>query len=113
MGSEGDNSIFRDCSFGKAFMEDDLDFPEPRMLLGTETLAPFIWVGDDAFPNKPNLLRPYAKNPMIRRTPGGPPQHLTGLELKKTKVFNYRLSWARMVVECAFGILSSHFRFLM
>ena len=89
MGSEGDNSIFRSSAFGQAFMNDSIDFPEPRFLPGMEVLAPMVWVGDDAFPNKTNLLRPYPKNPTFCPTPGTPPQPVPADELKKTKVFNY------------------------
>lgn len=51
-------------------------------------------VGDDAFPLKPYLLKPYSHKP---------------LEAKQ-KIFNYRLSRARRIVENAFGILASRFR---
>ncbi len=54
-----------------------------------EVLAPMVWVGDDAFSNKTNLLRPYPKNPIFHPTPGTPPQPVPADELKKTKVFNY------------------------
>ncbi len=71
-----------------------------------------VWIGDDAFPNKQNLLKPYPKNPTFHHEPGVQPEPVPPSELKKIKVFNYRLSRARMVVECAFGILASHFCFL-
>lgn len=51
-------------------------------------------VGDDAFPLKHYLLKPFSKTELT-----------TG-----QKVFNYRLSRARRIVENAFGILASRFR---
>ncbi len=37
MGSEGDNSIFRNCNFGKDFMSDQLNLPQLRYLPGTSS----------------------------------------------------------------------------
>jgi hypothetical protein len=53
-----------------------------------------VIVGDDAFPLRTNLLKPYSR---------------VILTLKQ-RVFNYRLSRARIMVENAFGILASRFR---
>ncbi|KAJ8963903.1 hypothetical protein NQ314_005294 [Rhamnusium bicolor] len=53
-----------------------------------------FFVGDDAFPFKTYLLKPYKHSPLTY------PQ----------KMFNYRLSRARRIIKNAFGILVSRFR---
>lgn len=53
-----------------------------------------VIVADDAFPLKKYFLKPYSKRELTN----------------KMRIFNYRLSRARRVVENAFGILASRFR---
>lgn len=57
---------------------------------------PFVIVADDAFPLKPYLLKPFCYREQVM----------------PHKIFNYRLSRARNVVENAFGICASRFRIL-
>ncbi|KAL0868285.1 hypothetical protein ABMA27_007815 [Loxostege sticticalis] len=68
---------------------------ESTNLPGTEITAPYVIIGDEAFPLTTYLMRPYPK-----------PQ----LGDQRKKIFNDRLSRARKVVENAFGILSQKFR---
>lgn len=58
------------------------------MLPGDEAPTSYVFVGDEAFPLKPYLMRPF---------PG------RQLDCDARKIFNYRLSRARRVVENAFG----------
>ncbi|KAG5864410.1 hypothetical protein JTB14_001497 [Gonioctena quinquepunctata] len=70
-----------------------LQLPEPKPLPGQNTETPYVFIGDEAFPN---LMRPYPK------------ARVTGNY--QNKVFNYRLSRARQTVESSFGILAARFR---
>ena len=95
-GANNDAGVFRNSSFGQNILEDDIDCPEPVML-ETGQQSPFVFVGDEAFPLKTNLMRPF---------PGG----RTGLLPLDKHIYNWRHSLARKVVENAFGILAHRFR---
>ncbi len=81
-------------------MEEKIPLPQPKCLPNTDIRAPFAIVGDEAFPSMTNLLKPYPKR--------------SKQAMKKARaVYNYHLSRARICIECAFGILSSRFCFLL
>ncbi|CAI6354645.1 unnamed protein product [Macrosiphum euphorbiae] len=70
---------------------------EPALLPETESNPqPYVFIGDEAFALHTHLLRPY------------PGRNLTDIR----RVFNYRLSRARRMVECAFGVLANKWRVL-
>ncbi len=98
-GSSNDSGIFNETSFGKALDEERLDLPPPAALPrepnGFE--IPHMFVGDEAFKLSKNLMKPHAQ----KRN-----RQLNASE----RIFNYRLSRARHVVENAFGILAACFR---
>lgn len=89
-GSLSDTSILSASTFGHALERDELDLPPPKVLPNSTLLAYHYFVGDEIFPLRLNLLRPYARKNLLGIT---------------QKVFNYRLSRARRVIENAFGIL--------
>lgn len=80
-GRVSDGGVFRECELSAA-LENNL-LPKNHLI-----------VGDNAFPLKTYLMKPY------------PGDNLT----LKQKIFNYRLSRARRIVENAFGILVARFR---
>nr|CAI5827338.1 unnamed protein product [Callosobruchus analis] len=65
---------------------------------GSTMTLPYVILGDQGYPLKKYLLRPY---------PTG-----TAERPRETEIYNYRLSRARRTVECAFGILVSKWRCL-
>lgn len=97
-GSESDGGVFAQTSFGQAIVNETvcetMRVPQDRTIPDVEGPVPFYLVGDDAFPLKRYLLKPFAG----RNLP----------ELEAT--FNYRLSRARRIVENAFGILAARWR---
>ena len=70
-----------------------LNIPKERKV-DNFTRIPYVIVGDDAFPRKPFLMKPY-------------PERNLSIE---QRIFGYRLSRARRVVENGFGILANRFR---
>ncbi|XP_044151430.1 protein ALP1-like [Bufo gargarizans] len=94
-GRTNDSRVFKNSNMGKRLYSGNFGIPEPRPLPGTTNPAlPFVLVGDEAFQMCGNLLKPYASR---------------GLDYRK-RVFNYRLTRARRMVECAFGILTAKWR---
>ena len=57
-----------------------------------QTHVPHILLGDEAFPLRCDLMRPFTRNALSN----------------ERHIFNYRLSRARTVVENAFHILANH-----
>ncbi|XP_037935213.1 protein ANTAGONIST OF LIKE HETEROCHROMATIN PROTEIN 1-like [Teleopsis dalmanni] len=94
--SQSDRGIFRVTSFGKNLAEDKLTLPRSIPLPLTSQPFPHYFIADCAFPLKNNLMKPF---------PGD------GDDTNRTqKVFNYRLSRTRRVIENAFGILTARWR---
>ena len=91
-GRVGDAGVFSSSTLKGALDKNTLDIPSP-CLLG-EDMIHYHLIGDDAFPMSVSLLKPYPYKNMDR----------------EKRIFNYRLSRARRVVENAFGILANRFR---
>ena len=93
-GRNSDGGVFSASSLGKCMESGNFNIPAAKPLPNKEDPMPHVAVGDEAFPLKTYLLRPY---PGVHQdTP--------------TRVFNYRLSRARRIVENAFGILAVRWR---
>ena len=96
VGSESDGGVFAQTKLNEMFLANRANLPPPEILPNATQGEPveYFLVGDDAFPLRNHLMKPY------------PLRALT----KEERVFNYRLSRARLTVENAFGIMASRFR---
>lgn len=95
-GKQGDAGTFA-ASTLSAFVENPDNFPADSMVVGVKYPVPFLFVCDDAYPLRWNMLKPY------------PGANLTPAQ----QIFNGRLSRARRCVECSFGILANKWRLLL
>uniref|UniRef100_UPI00358EEA32 putative nuclease HARBI1 n=1 Tax=Myxine glutinosa TaxID=7769 RepID=UPI00358EEA32 len=93
-GADSDAGIFRDCSLFKALDEDQANLPPPEPFPGGDQDVPYFLVGDDAFALRTWMMKPYSKRQMTHAE----------------RIFNYRLSKCRRIVENSFGILANRFR---
>lgn len=98
-GSRNDSVVFETSPFGQALLFNrphPLPLPPPKPLTVGGNPLPHVFVGDEAFPLKPNLMRLF---PTSDDAP------------HEQKVFNVRLSRARVTIENTFGILATLFDF--
>ena len=75
-------------------INNNLNIPSPRVCNNSAYELPFVFIGDEAFALRNDFLKPFSARELNH----------------ERKIFNYRLSRARNVVENAFGILTSRFR---
>lgn len=98
IGAEGrrsDGGIFMESKIGRHLVDNTLNLPPPKSIVEDGPRLPFIFVADEAFALSHFMMRPYPR--------------ANNLNVQQ-KVFNYRLSRARRIVECAFGILTARWR---
>ena len=93
-GSNNDCGVLANSATGEALERNKLNILFPETLDGCNyDPLPYFLVGDEIFPLKSWMMRPY-------------PGKLT----EEQRVFNYRLSRARRVIENTFGILTARWR---
>lgn len=96
-GRISDGGVFRNTHFYEKLQNNELNLPHDQSLPQRQQKVPFVFIADDAFPLQTHIMKPY------------PGTHSKG---SNKRVYNYRLSRGRRVVENAFGILSAVFRVL-
>ena len=93
VGSSSDAQIFKHSDLRHKIEDGTIGFPESESLVDDGPKVNYFILGDDAFPLMFWIMKPYSRR---------------GMDLNQ-RVFNYRLSQGRRVVENAFGILTSRF----
>ncbi|XP_067203340.1 uncharacterized protein, partial [Linepithema humile] len=94
-GRQSDGGVFRNSLIRNYIASGSLKLPNLKPIEVDGLILPYVLLADEAFPLTNFIMRPYPRNDR--------------LDLSK-KVFNYRLSRARRVVESAFGILAERWR---
>lgn len=99
-GSGNDAGIWELSQFCNGLEQGNINLPQHCTLPNDRSgkLFPHMLLGDEAFPLRTFLMRPY---------PG------RVLDDISRRIFNYRLSRARRVIENCFGILTQRWRLLM
>ena len=92
-----DGQIYNASELKECFEDGSLGFPDPEPLPNDNLDVPYVFVGNDAFALRPDMMKPYSLQGMTR----------------PERILNYRLSRARRVVENAFGILANRFQVLL
>lgn len=97
-GRISDGGVFKNTSLYRNLENKSLNLPKPEILQTPYNMkVPYMILCDKAFALSEYTMKPFSGNP-----------ERGSIE----RIFNYRLSRARRVVENAFGILSSVFRVL-
>ena len=89
-----DAGVYNESTLKKVVLNNMVNLPPPATIEGIASKINVHIVGDDAFAMDKNLMKPYPHKSLD----------------KEKRIFNYRLSRARRVVENAFGILTNRWR---
>ena len=90
-GSNNDSGVLQNSAMGRALESNTLGIPDAEHFEGIQDPLPYFLVGDDIFGLKTWMQRPF------------PGRNI----LENQRIFNYRLSRARRVIENTFGILTA------
>ncbi|XP_059472107.1 uncharacterized protein LOC132194686 [Neocloeon triangulifer] len=103
VGVLSDAGVFRLSPFGQSILNETHPIPEAGLLpkAKNDQNCNFFFVGDEAFGLRTDFLIPYGKGLLSVE------DELLSYE---RRVFNYRLSRARRVIENTFGILAARWR---
>lgn len=97
-GRISDGGVYKNTELYSLMLKGELNLPTPTPLEGRNKVIPYYLLGDSAFALTENMMKPFPGQIHAKGT----------LE----RVFNYRLSRARRVVENIFGLMAQVFRVL-
>ena len=95
-GRQCDGSTVRQTPIFIRLAQGTFPLPEEKNLPRASTKAPFYLIGDEAYPLRTFLMRPFPRTVLT----------------DERREFNRRISRARQCIECAFGILTAKWRCL-
>lgn len=95
-GRISDGGVINNTIFYKRLIEKKLNIPEPKPVSNSTRVLNYVFVGDEAFALRPDFMKPFSRATLTN----------------ERRIYNYRLSRARRVIENTFGILASRFRVL-
>ena len=95
-GSNNDGGVFQKSVFGRQLTCGKLDVPIEGTIPQTDIKLPFMFVADDAFPLRDNIMKPFSHRQLTR----------------EKEIFNNRLPRARNVVEASLGRIAQMWRIL-
>lgn len=93
-GRVSDGGVIRNTEFYRLLQNSELCIPDSNVLPNSTKRASYVFVGDEAFQLQTHLMKPFSQSVLN----------------KERRIFNYRLSRARRIVENVFGIMASRFR---
>lgn len=94
-GRISDGGVIENTNFYQKLIDGSLNIPIAEKGPNTNKILNYVFIGDEAFSLRPDLLKPFNQRDLTNN------EH---------RIFNYRLSRARRIIENTFGILASRFR---
>lgn len=93
-GRVSDGGVLENTAFYNKLLHHNLKIPAPSKSKTSERPLAHVFIGDEAFALREDFLKPFAQKQLNAGR----------------RIFNYRLSRARRIVENVFGILAARFR---